>query len=91
MITLTEAFKLLNIENEMIYFRNYKSKISFESCGFWSEYVKKFFNMKKIHVIKIEKHFTYDNSDYYEFLVNLSYKEILEAERKIQIKQYSVK
>ena len=59
MITLTEAFKLLNIENEIIYFRNYKSGSSFKSCGFWSEYVKKFFNMKKIHVIKIKKHFTY--------------------------------
>ncbi len=94
MITLIEAFKILGIKNEMVYFRYYKDndyKGRFKNCFFWSEDVRNFFDMKKIHVIKIEKHFTFseDSEKDYEFLINLSFDEIRKAKNKTIEKNYN--
>ena len=89
MITLSEAFKLLDLEEECLYMRNYKDAWQYDEY-FWSENIKKYFDMKKIRVIKIDRHFTYDEESgkYYTLLINLTREEIKKASREINKKYY---
>lgn len=89
MITLSEAFNLLNLNEECLYMRNYKDKWQYDEY-FYSEFVKKYFDMQKIHVIRIDRHFTYDEESgkYYTLLVNLSREEIHKARREIENRYY---
>lgn len=89
MITLSEGFKLLGLKEEPVYLRNYKDSWHYDEY-FWSENIKKYFDMKKIHLIKIERHFTYDNESgqYYTLLINLTREEIKKANREINKKYF---
>lgn len=86
MVKLNHAIKLLDLSDEdFIYFKYYKDKSSHYE-HFQVKHVKQYFDMKQIHVIKIEHHFTYDedNGKDYEFLVNIPYEKILHARREVE-------
>ncbi len=90
MITLSEGFKLLNLKEEPVYLRNYKDSYHYDEY-FYSEHIKKYFNMKKIHIIKIERHFTYndESGQFYTLLINLTREEIIKAKTEINKKYFN--
>lgn len=87
MITLNKTIKLLDLSNDdFVYFRYYKDKSS--HCEhFQVKHIKQYFDLKKIHVIKIMKHLTYDEYSGldYELLVNIPYIQIHSA--RIQVEE----
>lgn len=86
MIKLNHAIRLLNLsDNDFVYFRYYKDKSS-KYEYFQIKHIKQYFDLKQIHVIKIERHFTYDedSGQDYEFLINIPYEKIFQARRKVE-------
>ena len=69
MITLIQAFRLLDIRDEGVYLTT-PGASRLDCFWFWSDNIRKLFDMKKVKVLKIRRHFTYDHDDPdYEFVV----------------------
>lgn len=74
MITLSEAFKLCDIKEEMVYFYpiNKQNTTFTIHYGIFSKKVREKFDMKKIKVVKIDLEFEHFGSDFRGYLFFVS-------------------
>lgn len=85
MITLSQAFRLLDIKDEGVYIR-LPWQHERHASWFWHENVRKFFDMKHVRVVRIQRHFSYDFDEKdYEFVVTgITAEGLQQIERKIE-------
>ena len=70
MITLIQAFRLCDINEEMVYLRHKDAKSQFNYVCVWSEKIRKIVDMKKIKVLRAIPHFSYDGYEGQEFVID---------------------
>lgn len=85
MITLIQAFRLLDIKDEGVYLRT-PLQDGRDAIWFWHENVRKFFDMKHIRVVRVHRHFSYsyDEKDYELVVCGISAEGLRQIARKIE-------
>lgn len=85
MITLSQAFRLLDIKNEGVYLRT-PPQTGHDAIWFWHENVRKFFDMKQVRVVRVYRHFSYsfDERDYELVVCGISAEGLRQIARKIE-------
>ena len=85
MITLSQAFRLLDIKDEGVYLRT-PQQTGHDAIWFWHENVRKFFDMKQVRVVRVYRHFSYsfDDRDYELVVCGISAEGLRQIARKIE-------
>lgn len=85
MITLSQAFRLLDIKNEGVYLRT-PPQTGHDAIWFWHENVRKFFDMEHVRVVRVYRHFSYsfDERDYELVVCGISAEGLRQIARKIE-------
>lgn len=72
MLTMSQAFKICNIGEEMVYIRHYKEEPDRpwgRGHAIWSKKIRDRLDMKRIEVIKILPAFSFDGYEGFSFVV----------------------
>lgn len=85
MITLSQAFRLLDIKDEGVYLRT-PPQTGHDAIWFWHENVRKFFDMEHVRVVRVYRHFSYsfDERDYELVVCGITAGGLMEIARKIE-------